>query len=81
LLRAEILKARLKNSDPLLAALGGESSLLEGLEVARDRALGASDLGGDRSATFIKGGLLTNRLLLRGGEGVADERAVAVDAR
>jgi hypothetical protein len=47
LLAAEVFEARLEPREPLLAAVGGELSLLEGLVVALERLLGAGDLGAD----------------------------------
>ena len=62
-----------------LEALGVEVAVLEGVEVAVDRALRALDLGGDGSAAVFECRplviLSSRRLLDRG----ADEVAVAVD--
>jgi hypothetical protein len=80
LLGLEVFESRVQVRDALFAALGGEPALLEGLEVALSRAFDADYLRGDRVAAFIERGSLALCLLLSGGEGVVDERAVAVDA-
>ncbi|HEX3517564.1 MAG TPA: hypothetical protein VHT29_00860 [Solirubrobacteraceae bacterium] len=80
LLRAEVVEAGREVGEALLAALGGEASLLEGVEVAGGGVFGAGDLGGDCLAAFVERGSLALGLLLGGGECVLDEWAVAVDA-
>ena len=76
----EVVEAGVQAGEALFAALGGESALLEGLEVALGRAFDTGDLGGDRPTLLIERWSLALRLLLGGTEGVVDERAVAVDA-
>ncbi|HWY18607.1 MAG TPA: hypothetical protein VNY27_07845 [Solirubrobacteraceae bacterium] len=78
-LGAEVVEAGVQVRDALFAALGGELALLECLEVALGCAFCAGDLGSDRMAALIERRSLALGLLLGGGEGVADERAVAVD--
>lgn len=79
-LGVEVIEAGVQVRHALLAALGGEPALLEGLEVALGRAFDACDLGVDRAAAFIEHGALFLHLLLGSAEGVVDERAVAVYA-
>jgi len=48
LLGVEVFEPRPQPREPLLAAFGGEPSLLEGLVVALERLLGAGDLSAER---------------------------------
>jgi hypothetical protein len=57
-LGAEVFEAGVQVRDALLAALGREAALLEGLEVALGCAFGAGDLGGDRVAALVERGSL-----------------------
>jgi hypothetical protein len=50
LLGLEVFESRVQTGYALLAALGGEPALLEGLEVALGRAFDAGNLSGDRVA-------------------------------
>jgi hypothetical protein len=77
---AEVVEAGGEIGEALLAALGGEAAFLEGVDVAARGVFGAGDLGGDCLAAFVERGALAFCLLLGGGEGVLDERPVAVDA-
>jgi hypothetical protein len=63
-------EAGVQARDALFAALGGESALLERLEVALGRAFDTGNLGGDRATLLIERWSLALRLLLGGAEGV-----------
>jgi hypothetical protein len=80
LLGAEVIEAAVQARYALLAALGGEAALLEGLEVALGCAFCVCDLCGDCVASLIERRLLPLRLLTGGGECVMYELTVAVDA-
>lgn len=68
LLGVEVFEAGVQAGAALLAALGGEAALLEGLEVALGCAFCACDLGGDCVASLIERRLLSLRLLTGRGE-------------
>jgi hypothetical protein len=76
----EVVEARLKARQPLLAALGRELVLLEGLVVALERVLGAGDLGADRVEALLDLGPVAFRFCLFSPERLRDQVAVAVDA-
>ncbi|MGC2373778.1 MAG: hypothetical protein WA484_07885 [Solirubrobacteraceae bacterium] len=77
---AEVVEAGGEVGEALLAALGGEASFLERVEVAARGVFGAGDLGGDGLAAFLERRAVALCLLLGGSECVLDEWSASVDA-
>lgn len=80
MLGAEVFEARLQPREPLVAALAGELALLECLEEALERLLGARDLGADRREPLLDLGSRAVCLLFGLGQSFRNEVGSFVQA-